>query len=120
MVFSAAVWPDPNEAANRRLQDWRGWLETGLLDVICPMAYTTDPSIFHAQVAGVKQAAGRRPVWAGIGAYRLSAAETVSNIKTARGLGAEGIVLFSYDNLVPQANANPQYLANVAEGAFAR
>jgi uncharacterized lipoprotein YddW (UPF0748 family) len=120
IVFSAAVWPDPDEASNRRLQDWRGWLQTGLLDVICPMAYTTDAAVFRAQIAGVKQVAGRRPVWAGIGAYRLSAEQTVLNIQTARRLGADGIVLFSYDNLVPTVNTNPQYLSNVAEGAFGR
>jgi dihydrodipicolinate synthase/N-acetylneuraminate lyase len=84
------------------------------------MAYTTDAAVFRSQIAGVKQAAGRRPVWAGIGAYHLSAAATVTNIQAARRLGAEGISLFSYDNLVPQANANPHYLSKVAEGAFAR
>jgi len=119
-LFSAAVWPDPIEASTRRLQDWRGWLQSGLLDVICPMAYTTDASVFRTQVASVKQAAGQKAVWAGIGAYRLSAEETVANIQTARKLGVDGISLFSYDNLTPQANANPQYLSSVARLAFAR
>jgi dihydrodipicolinate synthase/N-acetylneuraminate lyase len=84
------------------------------------MAYTTDASVFRAQIAAVKQIAGRRPVWAGIGAYRLSAAETVANIQAARRVGADGVSLFSYDNLVPQANADPQYLQKVAQGAFSR
>ena len=119
-LLSAAVWPDPDEAATRRLQDWRGWLQTGLLDVICPMAYTVDAAVFRAQIAAVKQIAGRRPVWAGIGAYHLSVAETVANIQTARDLRVQGISLFSYDNLMPQTNANPQYLVKVAQGAFAR
>jgi uncharacterized lipoprotein YddW (UPF0748 family) len=118
-VLSAAVWPDANEASTRRLQDWRGWLESGLLDVICPMAYTDDASTFRAQIAAVKQVAGRRPVWAGIGAYRLSPAQAVANIEAARRLGVEGISLFSYDNLTPQANTDPQYLLKVAQGAFA-
>jgi dihydrodipicolinate synthase/N-acetylneuraminate lyase len=86
--------------------------------VVCPMAYTTDPAAFRAQIAGVMQLAGSRPVWAGIGAYRLSAAEAVENIQAARRLGAEGVVLFSYDSLTPQANANKQYLADVGQGAF--
>ena len=95
-------------------------MQTGLIDAICPMAYTTDASVFRAQIGGVRQVAGRVPVWAGIGSYHLSAAETVANIQAARRLGADGISLFSYDNLVPQANANPQYLVKVAQGAFAR
>ena len=119
-VFSAAVWPEPNEAATRRFQDWRRWVQDGLLDVICPMAYTTDASVFRGQIAGVKDIAGSRPVWAGIGAYRLSAAETVENIQSARRAGAAGISLFSYDNLTPGVNANPLYLQQVAQGAFGR
>ena len=43
-MLTAAVFPDANDAANRRFQNWAGWLATGLLDAICPMAYTTDPA----------------------------------------------------------------------------
>jgi uncharacterized lipoprotein YddW (UPF0748 family) len=113
-VLSAAVFPDATEASNRRFQDWGAWLESGLLDAICPMAYTTDAALFRSQIANVKQRAGGRPVWAGIGAYQLSARATVENIRTARQLGAEGVVLFSYDNL------NAAYVTSVAKGAFAQ
>lgn len=113
-MLTAAVFPDANDATNRRFQDWGGWLDTGLLDAICPMVYTTDPAIFRSQIANVEQLAGRRPVWAGIGAYQLSPAATVENIRAARQLGAEGIVLFSYDNL------DSRYVEMVAKGAFAQ
>ena len=89
-----------------------GWLETGLLDAICPMAYTTDSSVFRTQIANVKQLAGHRPVWAGIGAYQLPPSATIEHIRTARQLGAEGIVLFSYDNL------DSKYIDTVAQAAF--
>jgi uncharacterized lipoprotein YddW (UPF0748 family) len=112
-MLSAAVFPDANDATNRRFQNWSSWLETGLLDAICPMAYTTNPALFRTQIADVKQRAGRRPVWAGIGAYQLSPAATVENIRAARQLGAEGIVLFSYDNL------DARYVETVANQAFA-
>jgi len=112
-MLSAAVFPDAIDAANRRFQNWSGWLESGLLDAICPMAYTTNPALFRTQIADVEQRAGRRPVWAGIGAYQLSPAATVENIRAARQLGAEGIVLFSYDNL------DSRYVDAVAKGAFA-
>ena len=112
-MLTAAVFPDANDAANRRFQDWGAWLETGLLDAICPMAYTTDHALFRTQIANVEQQAGQRPVWAGIGAYQLSASATVENIRSARQLGAEGIVLFSYDNL------DTTYVEAVAKEAFA-
>jgi len=112
-MLTAAVFPDANDAANRRFQDWGGWLETGLLDAICPMAYTTDPALFRTQIAGVEQLAGRRPVWAGIGAYQLSASATAEHIRAARQLGAEGFVLFSYDNL------DGRYVETARKEAFA-
>jgi uncharacterized lipoprotein YddW (UPF0748 family) len=116
-LVSAAVIPDPLEAVTHRLQDWRGWLDTGLLDVICPMAYTTDASVFAAQIAAAKQAAGSHPLWAGIGAYRLSAEQIVENAQTARRLGVGGIILFSYDSLADPSHG-PGYVSQVGRAAF--
>ena len=93
------------------------WVENRWLDVVCPMVYTPDASTFATQVASVRQVAGTRPVWAGIGAYRLSAAETVDNIRTARRLGANGIVLFSYDSIVHPPSGT-EYLTSVSRDAF--
>ena len=117
LALTAAVAPDPQAAAEERLQDWRGWLAAGLVDAVAPMAYTQDPSRFAEQIAAARDAAGGRPVWAGIGAYRLSPAQTIENIQTARRLGAAGFVLFSYDS-VSGAKA-PDYLPAVSRGAFA-
>ena len=83
------------------------------------MAYTPDAQTFAAQIASVRQAAGDQPVWAGIGAYRLSPAQTVDNIEAARRLGASGIVLFSYDTIV-QPPLGPDYLTRVSRAAFTR
>jgi uncharacterized lipoprotein YddW (UPF0748 family) len=112
-ILSAAVFPDANDATNRRFQDWSGWLSNGLLDAICPMAYTTNAATFRTQIAAVEQYAGARPVWAGIGAYQLSPTATIDNIRSARQLGAEGVILFSYDNL------DTAYVSAVSRGAFA-
>ena len=116
-IVSAAVNPDPEEAATRRLQDWRSWLANDLLDVVCPMAYTTDASLFANQVAVVREIAGVHDVWVGIGAYRLSPAQIADNVQTARRAGASGVILFSYDSLTDPARG-PDYLARVARAAF--
>lgn len=120
ITVSAAVVPDAATAAARNLQDWQTWIENGLLDVVCPMAYTSDSATFAAQIASAKELAGVRPVWAGIGAYRLSPAETVENIQTARRLGAQGVILFSYDNLSALSNRTDvvNFLSDVARAAF--
>lgn len=103
-VLSAAVVPDAQDAFDARLQDWRGWIDQSLLDVIVPMAYTADADIFEQQIAAARSYAGSRPVWAGIGAYQLSSTQTLSRIAAARKLGAAGISLFSYESLVAPPN----------------
>lgn len=117
-MVTVATAPDLREAYERKMQDWRGWLERGLVDGIAPMAYTVEPAKFAEQIAAARDAAGGRPVWAGIGAWRLSPRETIQNIQTARRLGAAGIVLFSYDSLTNPRQAAPDYLETVSRGAF--
>lgn len=104
-IFSAAVVPDARQAADSRMQDWRSWLDQSLLDVLCPMAYTAEAGVFQQQIAAARDYASNVPVWAGIGAYRLSAAQTVQHIAAARKLGATGIILFSYDALTAPPNS---------------
>jgi hypothetical protein len=81
------------------------------------MAYTQDPAVFDAQIAAARQIAGPDAVWAGIGAFRLTPAQTVQHIGAARRAGAAGIALFSYDS-VTAPPAAPDYLAAVARSAF--
>lgn len=103
-VVSAAVIPDAQDAYNVRLQDWRGWVDQSLLDVICPMAYTADAAMFQKQITAARAYAGTRPVWAGIGAYQLTPTQTLGHIAAARKIGAAGIILFSYDALIAPPN----------------
>jgi len=116
-LVSVAVVPDPQEAVARRLQDWRGWLRGGLVDVVCPMAYTTDSALFAAQIGAAREIAGGHGLWAGIGAYRLSSPQIVEHVRTARRLGVGGVILFSYDSLADPARG-PNYLTQVGRAAF--
>ena len=111
IVVSAAVVPDAQVAFEQRLQDWQGWLGQSLLDVVCPMAYTTEAQTFQKQIAAARAYAGSRPVWAGIGAYQLTADQTLAHIATANKVGAAGIILFSYEALV----APPNHSGSVSE-----
>jgi hypothetical protein len=71
-----------------------------MLDVICPMAYATTVKAFAAQVAAATAGAHGRPLWMGIGAWRLSVGQTASHLTTARRADAAGVLLFSYDSLL--------------------
>lgn len=122
VTVSAAVFANDENAYTRRFQDWRRWLSMGILDVACPMAYSTDTAVFQKQIEVATtsaHAAGRR-VWAGIGAYRIPADSTVEKINVARELGVDGIILFSYDFTAQPGKLNPagDYLERVRRRAF--
>jgi uncharacterized lipoprotein YddW (UPF0748 family) len=117
-VLSVAVVPDAADAAASRLQDWRTWAESRLIDAVCPMAYATDPTAFAAQIALARRSAASVPLWAGIGAYRLSSSGIVEDVRAARSLGAAGIVLFSYDSLT-DGTRGADLLGEVGRAAFA-
>ncbi len=118
-IVSVAAAPDLKEAFATKLQDWGSWVSEGLVDAVCPMAYTQEHTRFTELIADARQAAGARPVWAGIGAYRLSPAQTIENILAARKLGAAGVILFSYDSLIDPRQSAPDYLATVGRAVFA-
>ena len=59
-------------------------------------------------------------MWAGIGAYKSTVEGTVQQIGVARGLGAAGVVLFSYDFMTRHEGMRPgeSYLLAVRDRAF--
>ena len=122
MLVSAAVFANDENAYTRRFQDWRRWLQMGILDVACPMAYSTDTAVFQKQIEVATSTAHRagRHVWAGIGAYRIPVESTVEKIGVARKLGSDGIILFSYDFTIRTGPLNPagDYLERVRRAAF--
>ncbi len=116
-VFSAALIPEENDALNQ-FQDWRTWLDSGLLDVVCPRAYTQNADLFEKQIAAVRKMATSSKVWAGIGSHRLSVRQTLANIEAARRQHADGVALFSYESLTDPTLHEMDYLERIAEEAF--
>ena len=99
LVMSAAVAPDEAQAVHHKFQNWPYWMSSGILSALCPMIYTPDNRVFVSQVEGALARAGKQPVWAGIGAYRLDLQGIVEKVELARRAGAGGIVLFSHESL---------------------
>ncbi|MCS6803685.1 MAG: family 10 glycosylhydrolase [Acidobacteriota bacterium] len=117
---SAAVFGNDQDAFTRRFQDWKRWLRMGILDIVCPMAYSPDTETFRQQIAiAYAHAAGRR-VWAGIGAYRIPVESTLEKIRTAREIGVQGFVLFSYDSAIRVSETNPggDYLLRIKQAVL--
>jgi uncharacterized lipoprotein YddW (UPF0748 family) len=121
-LVSAAVFANDENAYTRRFQDWRRWLQMGILDVACPMAYSTDTAVFQKQIEVATTTAhnAKRRVWAGIGAYRIPSDSAVEKINVARALNAEGFILFSYDFTARPSELNPDgaYLERIRRAAF--
>ena len=122
VLVSAAVFANDENAYTRRFQDWRRWLQMGILDVACPMAYTTDTAVFQKQieVAATTAHSAQRQVWAGIGAYRIPSDSAVEKINVARSLSVAGFILFSYDFTARPSDLNPDgaYLERIRRAAF--
>ena len=124
VMVSAAVW-----RANRKYragikQDWTLWAREGWLDFVVPMNYTADADRFTRDMKEqIPNVAGHIPFAAGIGTYLQKSPEDVAKqIEIARRNGADGYVLFAYNddnidavlNVVKAANAEaavPAYRA---------
>jgi uncharacterized lipoprotein YddW (UPF0748 family) len=99
IIVSAAVVPDQAQALNHHYQPWASWMARGVLDAVCPMAYTPDTNIFRSQVELARAKLGlAAPVWAGVGAWRLPLGSVLEKIRAAREAGASGVVLFSHES----------------------
>jgi len=114
---SAAVFANAEDAVTQRGQEWRRWLAEGIVDAVCPMAYSRDTGTVERQIRDAVAVAGDRHVYAGIGAWRLAPEDTVRKIDRARRAGARGVALFSYDN-VTRNGRQSAYLDRVSRGAF--
>jgi uncharacterized lipoprotein YddW (UPF0748 family) len=106
IVLSAAVMPEPGEAARRAGQDWPRWTEEGILDLVVPMDYATDIVAFDRAGRACVARRGKALMLIGVGAWRMggNAGAIASRVQRATDLGADGAVLFSHDNLAARRN----------------
>lgn len=116
VIVSAAVVPDPGVATVEKGQAWASWISEGILDALCPMVYTESASLFRHQVGVARSLVpSTQMLWAGIGAWRLSADDTVTRVHDARSAGASGVIVFSHESLLRSDTG-----ARLREGAFAK
>jgi uncharacterized lipoprotein YddW (UPF0748 family) len=114
-----------SEAYSRVLQDWRGWLEEGILDLGCPMAYKTSNTSFSGWTNFIRERQYGRASAIGMGWYLNPMSQTLAQIDIARtsgtnGVKAAGVLGYSYavpdnDNTTPHGDA----WASLANGPFA-
>lgn len=119
---SVSAWQQ-RDAFGRVLQDWRGWLEEGILDLAIPMVYRDNTNATRASewIAWTRWARDNqfnRLCAAGLGNYLNAVEGTLSQISSARaastttGRRLAGQVLYSYATWCRRQNADTTYTSN--------
>lgn len=98
-VLSAAVKPDITSAFTVFGQDWPRWVREGYVEMVLPMAYSTDEDMVYGQIDAACREVGGRHVWAGIRAWNTSVSDVVKRARRIAPLGTGGICFFSYDGM---------------------
>ena len=94
--FSAAPWANPEHAYRYVGQDWLGWLDRGLVDIICPMTYWGDAPKLAALADRLERRRGDARLYLGVGAFNHDASYPSAIAEGLADAPADGIILFDY------------------------
>lgn len=99
IAMSAAVWAFADRAYLSIFQDWRGWLDAGLVDFAVPMAYTTDDRLLRYLATAALGGVGGDRVWIGLGSWLFASdpGRARAQHEFALSLRPAGVSFFSYD-----------------------
>jgi len=117
-TLSAAVFINWEGHRDSFGQDWKRWIDEGLVDFVSPMTYVADMDRFQEWVTKQEAwAGGKVPVAMGIGPFadidpRITPQGVLDQIQASRRLGCEGFVLFNYQRALAE-----DYLPVLALGA---
>lgn len=96
IMYSAAVFASRSDAYNARFQDWASWCSEGIVDVIFPMNYTSDNSLYNSRVNDIVANQGIRRAYMGPGAYMNTPYNTRVQLNYMKNAGLSGFALYSY------------------------
>jgi uncharacterized lipoprotein YddW (UPF0748 family) len=112
------VIPSVDRAYYALLQDWRRWLEEGLLEFAVAMAYTRDDRMLRYQAQELAAGPQAPRVWLGLGTW-LFAKEperALAQLRIVREAGAAADALFSYDAIAEADGFEAALARSVAPG----
>ena len=95
--LSVAVKADYQAARRDFFQDWPTWVNAGLVDFVCLMAYQNNIEGVLAKTLTVIDDPSRVAV--GLGIYRLSADRIRKQVSQVAAMPFSGVVFFSYEEL---------------------
>lgn len=95
--ISVAVKADYRSARTEFYQDWPEWVNNGLVDFVCLMAYRKNiEAILNRTLEKINDP---RKVTIGLGIYSLSVDRIRAQVKQVASLPFSGVVFFSYEEL---------------------
>lgn len=97
LIVSCAVISDYERGVRLYRQNSHQWLARGIADILFPMIYTQDDTLFKNLLFDHLLNSHGRHVYPGIMAKKPD--NLINQIKTAGELGAQGMAIFSYKNL---------------------
>ena len=102
LEISAAVIPYADRAYLSLLQDWRRWLDDGLLEFAVAMTYTRDDRLLRYQAESFAGSPHADRIWLGLGSWLFAKepARALEQIRIEKRAGASADALFSYDAIV--------------------
>ncbi|NUQ00723.1 MAG: family 10 glycosylhydrolase, partial [Armatimonadetes bacterium] len=104
-IITSAAGGTQREDLTRFRRDGLSWLRANHVQFLCPMAYTTDNTLFarrlEAELRPVDDPALRRMIFAGIGVYKSpgSVRKWLQQIQIARSKGLRGVCFFAFEDL---------------------
>jgi len=86
----------------RVCQDWKLWMERGLVDENCPMVYAREgeewgAAYFRGWLDGVKKWSCRQPAYIGISSTMNTAEQMLQQIQATREAGLPGFLFFAFN-----------------------
>jgi uncharacterized lipoprotein YddW (UPF0748 family) len=117
VALSAAVWTWADRAYLALGQDWRRWLEDGLLEFAVAMSYTVDDRLLRYQAE--RFARLPEPVWVGLGSWLFaeSPSRAVEQVRIVRDAGARADSLFSWDSIADHPALREALARQLDDGA---
>jgi uncharacterized lipoprotein YddW (UPF0748 family) len=118
-LLSAAVWAYADRAYLALGQDWRGWLDDGLLDFAVPMAYTLDDRLLGYLAESFAGSPSGDRIWLGLGCwlFRNSPERAIEQLRIVRATGAGGDSLFSWDSIADAPELREALIREASRGS---
>jgi uncharacterized lipoprotein YddW (UPF0748 family) len=105
-----------SDTYNYVFQDWRGWMEEGIVDALLPMNYkneNTHASQYRDWAQYAVENKGDRHAYIGQGCYLNTVANTLAQMLDVRAMGADGHCQYQYQSTNDGSSTDAQFFSTM-------